>query len=108
MTARPTANGQAGKPQAATRPRRVVAGTSRSWTGIFLAATIFPVFGLGLPVGGADAGEPAAGTAKQVDLGSGVTLEVVYVPPGKFTMGSTPEERLGDRDRRGRHSGHVA
>lgn len=33
------------------------------------------------------------GTTKQVDLGNNVTLEVVYIPPGKFKMGSTPEEK---------------
>ena len=30
---------------------------------------------------------------KELDLGRGVTLEVVYIPPGKFMMGSTPEEK---------------
>jgi sulfatase modifying factor 1 len=30
---------------------------------------------------------------KQIDLGEGVFLEVVYIPPGEFKMGSTPEER---------------
>jgi len=30
---------------------------------------------------------------KMLDLGNEVFLEVVYVPPGKFKMGSTPEER---------------
>ena len=44
-------------------------------------------------IGAAQADEPAQGTAKQVDLGDGVTLEVVYIPPGEFMMGSTPEER---------------
>ncbi|WP_339731066.1 SUMF1/EgtB/PvdO family nonheme iron enzyme [uncultured Gimesia sp.] len=36
---------------------------------------------------------PKQGTAKQVDLGSDVSLEVVYIPSGKFKMGSTPEEK---------------
>jgi formylglycine-generating enzyme required for sulfatase activity len=37
--------------------------------------------------------EPAKGAVKWVDLGGDVTLEVVYVPPGEFLMGSTPEEK---------------
>jgi len=32
-------------------------------------------------------------TAKMIDLGSDVSLEIVYIPPGEFKMGSTPEER---------------
>jgi len=39
------------------------------------------------------ADEPKKGDAKQIDLGGGVKLEVVYIPPGEFMMGSTPEER---------------
>src|SRR5688572_3973038 len=30
---------------------------------------------------------------KRVNLGNDVTLELVYIPPGKFKMGSTPEEK---------------
>ncbi|HSI74308.1 MAG TPA: SUMF1/EgtB/PvdO family nonheme iron enzyme [Lunatimonas sp.] len=30
---------------------------------------------------------------KLIDLGADVSLEVVYIPPGKFQMGSTPEEK---------------
>ncbi len=64
-------------------------------------AIVAAVFEFGFPVGATHAGEPAKGTTKQVDLG-GVTLEVVYIPPGEFMMGSTPEERaLGHRDREG-------
>ena len=39
------------------------------------------------------AAEPAKGATKQIDLGGGTTLEVIYLPPGDFLMGSTPEER---------------
>ena len=35
----------------------------------------------------------AKGATKNFDLGKGVDLEVVYIPPGKFMMGSTPEEK---------------
>ncbi len=42
------------------------------------------------PVPGA---EPGQGETKRVDLGGGVTLEVVYLPPGHFLMGSSAEER---------------
>ena len=37
--------------------------------------------------------QPTKGATKQVDLGRDVTLELVYIPPGEFMMGSTPEER---------------
>ncbi len=36
---------------------------------------------------------PVLGTAKQLDLGDEISLEVVYIPPGEFKMGSTPAER---------------
>ena len=32
-------------------------------------------------------------TVKKLDLGGGVSLEVIYIPPGEFMMGSTPEEK---------------
>ncbi len=50
-------------------------------------------FVCGLPVDTARADEPAQGTSKKLDLGDGVMLEVVYIPPGDFMMGSTPEEK---------------
>lgn len=33
------------------------------------------------------------GSSKVLDLGKGVSLEVMYIPPGKFKMGSTPQEK---------------
>ena len=39
------------------------------------------------------AGEPSQGDSRILDLGSGVKLEVVYIPPGTFQMGSTAEEK---------------
>lgn len=39
------------------------------------------------------ADEPAKGDAKKLDLGGKVSLELVYIPPGKFMMGSTAEEK---------------
>ncbi len=42
--------------------------------------------------------EPQAGEARQVDLGKGVKLDLVWIPPGEFMMGSpeSEEERFGD------------
>src|SRR4051794_15263735 len=45
------------------------------------------------PLAAIHADEPKAGESKRIDLGNGVTLEVVYLPPGEFMMGSTPEEK---------------
>mgnify|MGYP003134873143 FL=1 len=36
---------------------------------------------------------PKQGTVKKIDLGEDVSLEVLYIPPGKYMMGSTPEEK---------------
>lgn len=47
----------------------------------------------GLAAGLARGEQPAKGAAKVLDLGGDVALEVVYIPPGEFMMGSTPEER---------------
>jgi len=55
-----------------------------SLAGILSALTIIAIV---------HAGEPAKGATKQVDLGGGVTLEVVYIPPGEFMIGSTSKER---------------
>lgn len=57
------------------------------WSGF---AILGAVIGLVAPASG-DA--PKQGDSKQVDLGDGITLEVVYIPPGEFLMGSTPEEK---------------
>jgi len=39
------------------------------------------------------AGESKQGDTKNLDLGNGVSLELVYIPPGKFMMGSTAVEK---------------
>lgn len=51
-----------------------------------------------LPQAAQHATEPVTAYAKlgdsqRIDLGENVTLEVVYLPPGEFMMGSTPEEK---------------
>lgn len=40
------------------------------------------------------AADPQPGASQKADLGEGVSLEVVYIPPGNFMMGSTPEEKV--------------
>ena len=40
---------------------------------------------------------PKQGDVRKLDLGKGVTLELVYIPPGKFMMGS--KEISSDRVR---------
>jgi len=48
-----------------------------------------------LAIGGASAiaAEPKQGDVKKVELGGDVTLEVLYIPPGEFLMGSTQAEK---------------
>ena len=45
------------------------------------------------PLTGLHAAEPKTGDSKRLDLGDGVTLEALYLPPGEFMMGSSPEEK---------------
>ena len=45
------------------------------------------------PLAALHAAEPKTGDSKRLDLGDGVTLEALYLPPGEFMMGSTPEEK---------------
>ena len=40
------------------------------------------------------ADEPKQGDLKLLSLGQDVSLELVYIPPGKFMMGSTAEEKM--------------
>ncbi len=49
--------------------------------------------GVGVSINSLSAAEPVKGTAKQVDLERDVTLEIVYIPPGEFKMGSTAAEK---------------
>ena len=37
--------------------------------------------------------DPVRGATRQVRLDSGVSLEVVFIPPGEFMMGSTAAEK---------------
>jgi formylglycine-generating enzyme required for sulfatase activity len=38
--------------------------------------------------------QPQQGDVTRAELGGGITLETVFIPPGEFLMGSTPEEKL--------------
>ena len=51
------------------------------------------IFGVSAGANAAPAGKPVKGESKRLDLGGEVSLEVVYIPPGEFEMGSTPEEK---------------
>ena len=57
------------------------------------AMLIAAVLGFGISVEVVLAGEPVQGTAKEINLGSDVNLEIVYIPPGEFKMGSTAAEK---------------
>ncbi len=56
---------------------------------LFVAA----VLGFGIAIDVVHGEEPVKGAAKQIDLGRDVNLEIVYIPPGEFKMGSTPVEK---------------
>ncbi|MFP4502238.1 MAG: bifunctional serine/threonine-protein kinase/formylglycine-generating enzyme family protein, partial [Candidatus Hydrogenedentota bacterium] len=47
--------------------------------------------------------EPQAGEARQVDLGNGVNLDLVWIPPGEFLMGSLESEEGRGRDEGPQH-----
>jgi len=51
------------------------------------------ICGVSVIVNVARSDQPARGETKVVDLGHGDAIELVYIPPGQFMMGSTPEER---------------
>jgi len=62
-----------------------------AWLSIWLSIVIVCV---GSVTGGvARAGEPKQGATKQAKLGGEVTIELVYIPPGEFMMGSTSAEK---------------
>ena len=50
---------------------------------LLYSLTIYPIL----------ADEPKQGDTKTLDLGKSVSLELVYIPPGKFMMGSTAAEK---------------
>ncbi len=58
-----------------------------------IVTLIATVMGLGFPVDVAHAQKPTKETAKQITLGRNVNLEIVYIPPGQFKMGSTAAEK---------------
>jgi formylglycine-generating enzyme required for sulfatase activity len=57
------------------------------------ATTCMTIAGIVSLGGAAFAQQPAQGQIRTVELGNNVSLEVLYLPPGEFMMGSTPEER---------------
>jgi len=63
--------------------------------GMFASRVILfaAVSGFGASIGVTHADEPVRGAAKQVNLGRNVNLEIVYIPPGEFKMGSTSAEK---------------
>ncbi len=62
---------------------------------LFDASRLFIAIGLSLGVflNVTHAKEPAQGDAQQIQLGDKTSLEIVYIPEGKFMMGSTAAEK---------------
>ena len=52
---------------------------------------------LGVAVAPVQGAEPKKGTVTRAELGGGVTLETVFIPPGEFLMGSTPVKGVVQR-----------
>jgi formylglycine-generating enzyme required for sulfatase activity len=58
--------------------------------------SLFVIGLLGIAAAAAYADEPKQGAVHLAELGNGaglVSLETIYIPPGEFLMGSTPEEK---------------
>lgn len=81
---------------AAAAPRKRI--PPRMMGGVVAGAIILLLAGLAIwsPWKAGDAGSlvhPKSGEARLLDLGGGVKLELVAIPPGEFMMGSTKEEQ---------------
>lgn len=57
-----------------------------------VGAGVLTVMGVG-PATTTHGDEPKQGAVHRAELGGGASLEVVFIPPGEFMMGSTPEEK---------------
>lgn len=60
---------------------------------VLTVAMVAILVGASVGANAAPTGKPVKGESKRLDLGGDVSLEVVYIPPGEFEMGSTPEEK---------------
>ena len=56
--------------------------------------TVFAVYIAICGIGFVQADTPKQGDAKKLSLGNDIELEIVYIPPGTFQMGSTAEEKI--------------